>query len=697
MFFRNHHLVYATSLFALVVLVCTAWLAYLKIQSEVKYEYKKSLDTILQTSHEAIKKWSVDIRKDVSRLAEHPKIREYTKELLKLPANRVTLMNSPIQAALRQEMSPFLSHENFYGFFIIGTDNINYASLRDENLGDINLLARQDGILEKAWSDETIISLPIPSDVPLPGIGGKLREGEPTMFVGASIKDESGKNIAILTFRINPMETFSKIFQRGRIGETGETYAFNENAYLISESRFIDDLRQIGLIAPEQGGILNIMLREPGMNLVKEGRLVASINERPLTFMVENALSGGMTYNLEGYNDYRGVPVVGVWLWDKDLNFGITTEVDYSEAYGFLNIFRGVLIVFSAIVAFLIVFLTVVFIVSGRKLDASQEQINSLLASTAEAIYGVDLEGVCTFCNVSCLKMLGYERKEDLLGQNMYKLTHDPHSDGKQYPKAAYQVCAVSQTGKSVHSDSEKLLRKDGTSFPVEYWSYPIMHKGKLVGYVVSFLDISERKHIQEALRLTNIELEEKNQRLNEIAMRDGLTGVANRRAFDDHLQAEWNRSLRNGDPISLIMLDIDYFKNYNDCYGHLAGDACLKRVADVLLNKGYTRRPGDLSARYGGEEFAIILSATDEIAASKIGKRICVDVAEMKIPNKEVPVIEDFNVVTISAGVASMVPQTGDTPDQLIKAADEALYYAKSQGRNRSVSRSDIPEEAIN
>jgi len=339
----------------------------------------------------------------------------------------------------------------------------------------------------------------------------------------------------------------------------------------------------------------------------------------------------------------------------------------------------------------------VVFIVSGRKLDASQEQINSLLASTAEAIYGVDLEGVCTFCNVSCLKMLGYERKEDLLGQNMYKLTHDPHSDGKQYPKAAYQVCAVSQTGKSVHCDSEKLLRKDGTSFPVEYWSYPIMHKGKLVGYVVSFLDISERKHIQEALRLTNIELEEKNQRLNEIAMRDGLTGVANRRAFDDHLQAEWNRSLRNGDPISLIMLDIDYFKNYNDCYGHLAGDACLKRVADVLLNKGYTRRPGDLSARYGGEEFAIILSATDEIAASKIGKRICVDVAEMKIPNKEVPVIEDFNVVTISAGVASMVPQTGDTPDQLIKAADEALYYAKSQGRNRSVSRSDIPEEAIN
>lgn len=697
MFFRNHRLVYAASLFALVVLVCAACLTYLKIQSEVKYEYKKSLDTVLQTSHEAIKMWSDGIRKDVSRWAEYPKIRKYTEELLKLPTDRVTLMNSPIQAALRQEMSPFLLHENFYGFFIIGTNNINYASLRNENLGDINLLTRQDGILDKALSDKTIISLPILSDVPLPGIDGKLRDGEPTMFVGASIKDEYGKSIAILTFRINPSEAFSKIFQRGRIGETGETYAFNENAYLISESRFADNLRQIGLIAPEQRGILNIMLHDPGVSLVKERHLAGNISERPLTFMAENALSGKATYNLEGYNDYRGVPVVGVWLWDNDLNFGIATEVDYSEAYGFLRIFSSVLIVFSAVIVFLIAFLTMVSIASRRKLNASQEQINSLLASTAEAIYGVDLEGVCTFCNASCLMMLGYEREADLLGQNMYKLIHDPRADGKQYSETECQIYAAFQTGKSVHCDNEKLWRKDGTNFPVEYWLYPVMHEGKHVGYVVSFLDISERKHIQEALTMTNIELEEKNRRLNEIAVRDGLTGVANRRAFDDHLQAEWNRSLRSGDPVSLIMLDIDYFKNYNDCYGHLGGDTCLKRVSEILLNKGYTRRPGDLLARYGGEEFAIILSATDEIAASKIGEQICIDVAEMKIPNEAIPVIENFKVVTISAGVASIIPQTGGTPDQLIKAADEALYYAKSQGRNRSVSRSDIPEEAIN
>lgn len=280
------------------------------------------------------------------------------------------------------------------------------------------------------------------------------------MFVGAPIKDETGKIIAVLTLRISPTEAFSKILQRGRIGETGETYAFNDKTNLISESRFADKLRQIGLIAPEQRDILNIILRDPGVNLLKGGRFTGDIYEQPLTLMVENALSGKSTYNMEGYNDYRGVPVVGVWLWDKDLNFGIATEVDYSEAYGFFGILRGVLIGFSAVVVVLIAFLTMVFIVSRRKLEASQELINSLLASTAEAIYGVDLDGVCTFCNPSCLKMLGYERKEELLGQNMHKLIHHSYPDGKHYPVEKCKIYTAFQTGKGVHCDSEILWRK---------------------------------------------------------------------------------------------------------------------------------------------------------------------------------------------------------------------------------------------
>ena len=645
------------------------------------------METVLHTSHKAIKQWSNDIQKDVLKWAEHPEIEGLAQELLELPANHDALIGSPVQAALRRVISPFLSDQNLYGFFIIGSSNINYASLRDENVGDINILSKQKNILLKAWSGETVVSLPMPSDVPLPGINGELREGEPTMFAGAPIKDETGKVIAVLTFRVNPAEAFSKILQRGRIGETGETYAFDRNAFMISESRFSDQLRQSGLIAPDQTDMLNIMLHDPGVNLVKEEHVAGDIRERPLTFMAENALSGKSTYNMEGYNDYRGVRVLGVWLWDNDLNFGLATEVDFSEAYGFLGILRGVLIGFSTIVALLILLLSIVFIVSRRRLVISEERIKNLLASTAEAIYGVDLNGVCAFCNASCLKMLGYEHKEELLGKYMHELIHHSYPDGTPYPVEECQIYTSFRTGKGIHCDSEILWRKNGTSFPAEYWSYPVTHDGKPVGSVVTFFDISERQQIQQALELTNLELEKKNQALKEMAVSDGLTGVANRRAFDDHLQAEWNRGLRSGTPVSLILFDIDFFKDYNDCYGHLEGDACLKRVAKTLLNSDYINRPGDLAARYGGEEFAIILSNTDEESAFNIGERIRTGVENLNIPHK----VANFEVVTFSAGVASMVPQTGGTQDQLIKAADEALYYAKNQGRNQSVSQSDI------
>lgn len=197
------------------------------------------------------------------------------------------------------------------------------------------------------------------------------------------------------------------------------------------------------------------------------------------------------------------------------------------------------------------------------------------------------------------------------------------------------------------------------------------------------------------ALRENEEKLKETNQQLTEMAVMDGLTGVGNRRAFDDHLQSEWGRCQRSGDPVSLIIFDIDFFKIYNDTYGHLAGDTCLKRIADVLLTSSYMRRPGDLLARYGGEEFVVVLSGSGEEAASKIGERIRSDVATMKIPHEKTKA-EGLDTVTVSIGVAGMVPQRGETPKSLIKAADEALYSAKFKGRNCVVVSSEIPTDVL-
>lgn len=172
--------------------------------------------------------------------------------------------------------------------------------------------------------------------------------------------------------------------------------------------------------------------------------------------------------------------------------------------------------------------------------------------------------------------------------------------------------------------------------------------------------------------------LEEANCKLKAMSDTDGLTGVANRRRFDEVLEAEWRRAARSGLSVGLILLDVDWFKKYNDQYGHQAGDACLQQVAEVLRSR--TRRAGDLAARYGGEEFAFIAPETDRKALQAIAEEIRSTLEAQALPHDG----SDFGKVTASLGIAALVPTDGQMPSQLILEADQALYRAKAEGRNR-------------
>ncbi|QXE26469.1 diguanylate cyclase with PAS/PAC and GAF sensors [Richelia sinica FACHB-800] len=169
------------------------------------------------------------------------------------------------------------------------------------------------------------------------------------------------------------------------------------------------------------------------------------------------------------------------------------------------------------------------------------------------------------------------------------------------------------------------------------------------------------------------------NQELERLANLDGLTQIANRRRFDEHIHCEWMRLRRDKSPISLILFDVDFFKMYNDTYGHQAGDDCLQQIADAVKN--LVRRAGDLVARYGGEEFAVILSRTDSQGAIYIAKTIQNTVHRLAIPHSKSKV---SNYVTVSLGAATMIPNLNLLPENLINAADTALYIAKQQGRDR-------------
>ncbi|MDX2256146.1 MAG: PleD family two-component system response regulator [Pseudanabaenaceae cyanobacterium bins.39] len=184
--------------------------------------------------------------------------------------------------------------------------------------------------------------------------------------------------------------------------------------------------------------------------------------------------------------------------------------------------------------------------------------------------------------------------------------------------------------------------------------------------------EIHHRKLAEELLK-------EANTRLGQLVNLDGLTQLANRRCFDEYLEQEWQRSAREQLPLSLIMCDIDFFKNYNDTYGHVAGDECLRKVASAV--KGAVRRPADLAARYGGEEFIVVLPNTDTEGALAVTQTIKKDLEDLKIPH-DASLVSEF--VTLSMGTMTLIPHVGSEPSLLLTAADYALYRAKELGRNQ-------------
>jgi diguanylate cyclase (GGDEF)-like protein/PAS domain S-box-containing protein len=188
--------------------------------------------------------------------------------------------------------------------------------------------------------------------------------------------------------------------------------------------------------------------------------------------------------------------------------------------------------------------------------------------------------------------------------------------------------------------------------------------RGRLSAVVQTLRDITDEKLAQAALE--------------QLATRDGLTGLANRRCFDDTLHAEWARALRQRQPLSLLMVDVDNFKAFNDAYGHLGGDECLKRIAAAVAGE---MRVNDLVARYGGEEFAVILPNQSLKGAATVAERIRLRVEGMQMPES---VAAPGQRVTVSIGAATAIASSENCSSELVATADAALYRAKHMGRNR-------------
>ncbi len=302
-------------------------------------------------------------------------------------------------------------------------------------------------------------------------------------------------------------------------------------------------------------------------------------------------------------------------------------------------------------------------------LEASENRFRLLAEASRDVIVLTDLNGDARYVSPAIHDLLGWN-PDEIVGQS-YKLIVHP-DDVPSLAKLLHQC----RSGEPYNTLSYRCRRTDGSYLWMEgnFRLCSDAATGQPLGFVNVVRDIGSRKAAEE-------ELHRAVDRAQALAGTDGLTAVANRRVFDQTIAKEWQRAVRDRTSLSLVVFDVDHFKLYNDAYGHVQGDTCLRLIAECT--RSIVRRPGDLVARFGGDEFVLILPNTDRAGAEVIAEEIRAAISCLGLPHNENP----HGRVTVSIGCASQVPKRDALPEVLLTAADQALYEAKAAGRDRSRS----------
>lgn len=307
------------------------WFALQHSKNAISATVQNNIQTILNTTVERLREWSAYRTLLLEDFSRDPGLRAMTEELLRVRPDAESLLTSRALGETRRYFQLKADSFGSLGFFIIDRDGISIGSARDSNIGTTNLIASQrPELLQRVFEGDTVFIPPIESDVG--PTGADSGSSTATMFFAAPIRNREGEVVAALAQRIDPGDDFTRVLQFGRIGESGESYAFDRQGLLLSESRFNETLRDIGLIGADQSSMLNVQIRDPGGSLVDGHQPELALTDRPLTRMATFATRNQPGFDMVGYRDYRGVQVLGAWTWDRDLDLGIATEIDLSEA-----------------------------------------------------------------------------------------------------------------------------------------------------------------------------------------------------------------------------------------------------------------------------------------------------------------------------------------------------------------------------
>ncbi len=334
-------------LLALVLMIVLGVWVRRAIERPLKENLRNELTTVLEAENAAVQIWIAEQKRYLETIARDVSLREPITALLEIaarePETSSGLLNAPAAEMLREHLNTVWRRDDFNGYVVFDMTGRVLASNAEAIVGE-RPYAVDSGWLPRALGGRVTVTPPFESVVLLPDITGQIRSGVPTMFVLAPAHDAAGKQIAVIAIRIRPDADFTRVFAIARSGESGETYAMSKEGVMLSLSRFDEELKQIGLLTDDEStqSILTIELRDPGVDMRGSTRPALRRSEQPFTRMAQELMQEKSGSDVDGYRDYRGVEVVGAWMWLPEQQYGIATEIDTSEAFRSIYILRNI-------------------------------------------------------------------------------------------------------------------------------------------------------------------------------------------------------------------------------------------------------------------------------------------------------------------------------------------------------------------
>ena len=439
--FAHRHKVRYLHFASIIIMVCVisaiiyaAAIGLNNIKTRVRQNMADFIETVANATNSSLKEWIYVESEYVASIAREPQLRKNIREIVVANDNSGDAVERESFYWILNRFTNESPHDDKYGIFVIGIDNTTLVSTVRNNVGSENVLARQYPLLiNKAFTGDTVF---IP-----PFCVAESASGEEKIcraFIISPIYDTGGTVIALLALGYDPQKDFAKIFQMGTILTSGETYAFNNKGQMLSPSLYHNQLVKYGLIEPEQSTVINFTLRDPGGDILNGYVPQKPRADLPLTYGVESAITQGNTYMVAEYRDYRGVPVLGYWLWNYELNIGIITEIDVEEAdYGY-NTDKNIIISILSVTLLLSVLFVGFVLWSGERskfelrkakdewerlagqhyqeLRSREERFSAIFNQSIQQLIVLDCTGRIREVNNTTLSFTG-STSEDLVGK----------------------------------------------------------------------------------------------------------------------------------------------------------------------------------------------------------------------------------------------------------------------------------------